>query len=85
MKQTLALAIGAAAIIGVTFGVTYGALSLRAADTVWVCHVTGNGSAHVINIDGHAVPAHMAHGDSVLDDTDGLNPGDSCSVDSVEK
>jgi hypothetical protein len=63
MKQTLALAAGVAAIIGLTAG----ALSLKADDDhkVLVCHVTGNGSSHVIDIDKHAWPAHQAHGDSL--------------------
>jgi hypothetical protein len=44
-----------------------------------VCHVTGNGTAHVIDIDKHAWPAHLAHGDS-MDVTTGLRPGDPCVV-----
>ena len=75
MKQTLALAVGAAVFIGMT----YGALSLRASERVKVCHVTGNGRAHVIEIDEHAVPAHLAHGDS-LEAAEGLEHGDSCEV-----
>jgi hypothetical protein len=75
MKQTLALAAGAAAIIGLTFG----ALNLKAGDDykVLVCHVTGNGTSHVIDIDSHALPAHLAHGDS-LDVPTGYGPGDPC-------
>jgi len=82
MKQALALAVGAAIIIGMT----YGALSLGAAERVLICHVQGNGRAHVIEIDEHAVPAHLAHGDS-LEAADGLERGDSCDVTSsgVEK
>ena len=30
---------------------------------VQMCHVTGNGSFHLISVDGHAEPAHRAHGD----------------------
>ena len=30
-----------------------------------VCHKTGNGGEHTINIAAPAVPAHMAHGDSM--------------------
>ena len=30
---------------------------------VQMCHVTGNGSFHMISVDGHAEPAHRAHGD----------------------
>ena len=56
-----AVEILAAVIIGITFG----ALSLSANNKVLICHVTGNGSAHVIDIDEHAMPAHLAHGDSL--------------------
>ena len=33
-----------------------------------VCHVTGNGSSHPISVSENAVPAHLAHGDSLTDD-----------------
>jgi hypothetical protein len=33
-----------------------------------VCHVTGNGSFHQINVSVHAVPAHLQHGDVLVDD-----------------
>ena len=33
-----------------------------------VCHVTGNGSFHQISVDVHAVPAHLQHGDVLVDD-----------------
>ena len=79
MKRTLALAVGAAFIIGMT----YGALSLRAGEKVKVCHVTGNGTAHVIEISENAVPAHLAHGDSVLDADSELEHGDPCDVTST--
>jgi len=75
MKQALALAVGAALIISMTYGV----LTLSAAEKVKVCHVEGNGRAHVIEISEHAVNAHLAHGDS-LDVAEGLEPGDSCEV-----
>jgi hypothetical protein len=39
-----------------------------------VCHVTGNGGEHTINIAAPAVPAHMAHGDTL-----GACAGDSAS------
>ena len=80
MKQKLALVIGAAAIIGMTYGATI----LRAHERVKICHVVGNGSGHVIEIDEHAVNAHLAHGDS-LEAAEGLEPGDSCEVGGVEK
>lgn len=32
-----------------------------------VCHRTGNGSSHVINISGNALPAHLRHGDVLPD------------------
>ena len=79
MKQTLALAVPAAFIICMT----YGALNLRADKgdhKMMVCHVTGNGTAHVIDIDKHAWPSHQAHGDSTIDNTTGLRAGDPCVV-----
>ena len=33
-----------------------------------VCHVTGNGSFHQITVSVNAVPAHMQHGDALVDD-----------------
>lgn len=33
-----------------------------------VCHRTGNGSFHEINISGNALPAHMRHGDVLPDE-----------------
>jgi hypothetical protein len=76
MKQTLALAAGVAAIISMTFGT----LSLKADDghKILVCHVTGNGSSHVIDIDTHAWPAHQAHGDSKV--TTSYGKGDHCAT-----
>jgi hypothetical protein len=76
MKRTLALAAGVAGIIGFTFG----APSLKAGDDhkYLVCHVTGNGSSHVIDIDKHAWPAHQAHGDSMA--TAGYGKGDACAA-----
>ena len=74
MKKALALVIGAAIIIGMT----YGASSMRAADKVLVCHVVGNGSAHVIDISRNALPAHLAHGDSLA--APGLEAGNSCDA-----
>ena len=32
-----------------------------------VCHRTGNGSSHVINISMNALPAHLRHGDVLPD------------------
>lgn len=46
-------------------------LALRA-DKVDVCHREGNGSFHLINISGNALPAHLAHGDG---QPGGLVPG----------
>ena len=74
MKKALALVIGAAIIIGMT----YGASSVKAADKVLVCHVVGNGSAHVIDISRNALPAHLAHGDILA--AFGLESGDSCDA-----
>ena len=75
MKQTLALAVRAAVVIGMT----YGALSLSADGKVRVCHKEGNGKGHVIEISENALKAHLAHGDS-LETAAGLKPGDSCQV-----
>jgi len=75
MKQALALAVGAAAIICMT----YGSLRLSAGERVLVCHREGNGSAHVIEIAEDAVKAHLNHGDS-LEGARGLKPHDTCSI-----
>ncbi len=36
-----------------------------------ICHITGNGSWHLINVSENAWPAHEAHGDALLVDNDG--------------
>jgi hypothetical protein len=33
------------------------------ANTVAVCHITGNGTFHLLNINPNALPAHLQHGD----------------------
>jgi len=38
-----------------------------------VCHLTGNGSYHLINVSMNAMPAHLRHGD-VLPDEYGACP-----------
>ncbi len=37
-------------------------------DKVYVCHFTGNGSSHVINISANALPSHLRHGDVLPDE-----------------
>jgi hypothetical protein len=73
MKQTLALAFGAAIIVGTMIG----APDLSAAEKVSVCHRTGNGGSHVIEIAQSAVKAHLAHGDH-LEVAAGLKSGTPC-------
>jgi hypothetical protein len=77
MKRTFAFAMGAALIVGMTLG----ALSLRAADRIRVCHVEGHqsGRAHVIEISISAVAKHLFHGDS-LKVAEGLDVGDDCVI-----
>lgn len=36
------------------------------AQKVSICHVTGNGSSHLITVSANAIPAHEAHGDGYL-------------------
>ena len=74
MKKGLALAIGVAVVIGMSYGG-----SLNAAEKVLICHARGNGDAHVISISEHAVDKHLDHGDS-LEAAEGLEPGDSCEA-----
>jgi hypothetical protein len=33
-----------------------------------VCHLTGNGSYHMINVSANALPAHLRHGDVLPDE-----------------
>ena len=37
-------------------------------DKVDVCHITGNGAYHEINISLNALPAHLRHGDALTDE-----------------
>jgi len=81
MKLAIALAVG----VAVMLGMTYEARSLSANEKVKICHRTGNGNAHVIEISWHAVPAHLNHGDSV-EAAEGLEHGDHCVIpEDVEK
>ena len=73
MKQTLALAFGAAIIVGTMIG----APDLSAAEKVSLCHREGNGGGHVIEIAESAVKAHLAHGDH-LEVAVGLKAGTPC-------
>ena len=73
MKQTLALAFGAAIIVGTMIG----APDLSAAEKVSLCHREGNGGGHVIEIAESAVKAHLAHGDH-LEVAAGLKSGTPC-------
>ena len=77
MKRIFAFAMGATLIVGMTLG----ALSLRAADKIRVCHVEGlhSGRAHVIEISVSALAKHLFHGDS-LKVEEGLDVGDSCVI-----
>ena len=78
MKQALKLAVGAAVIIAMTY-VAPSLSFAEKADKVLVCHVTGNGKGHVIEISENAVKAHLEHGDS-LEGAKGLKPQDSCAI-----
>jgi hypothetical protein len=44
---------------------------LQRGHKVDVCHQRGNGNWHVINVSQNALPAHLAHGDVLLEDNDG--------------
>jgi hypothetical protein len=44
------------------------ASSAIAGEKQTVCHVTGNGSVHQITVSVNAVPAHLRHGDVLVDD-----------------
>ena len=51
-----------------------------AADKQLVCHVTGNeGAAHIINVADPAVPAHLGHGDCLINSTNTDLVGDPCN------
>ena len=52
----------APASVGNGTGVPGQGLAVKAAK-VDVCHREGNGSFHLINVSGNALPAHLAHGD----------------------
>ena len=77
MKRFFAFALGSALVVGMT----YGALSLRAADRILICHVEGNqsGNAIVIEISDNAVTKHQEHGDT-LEAAVGLEVGDPCVI-----
>ncbi len=60
-----------------------GMSSLAFADKVAVCHVTGNGTYHLISININALPAHLAHGDGqpggAVPNMSGYIFGDNCA------
>jgi hypothetical protein len=75
MKQTLAFAVLAAAMIATT----YGARTLNAAETKFnVCHNEGKGKGHVIIVAESALKAHWAHGDRGA--APGQKAGEPCQV-----
>ncbi len=78
MKQALALSIGAALIIVMTCEARSQRIGSPEKE-VKVCHVEGNGKAHVIIISENAVKAHLAHGDS-LNVAEGLKAGARCTI-----
>lgn len=53
-----------------------------------VCHVTGNGSYHMINVSERAWPAHEAHGDALPGDEvpemEGYTFTDTCEMEEVQ-
>lgn len=49
---------------------TYG-LDARGQNKVDICHFAGNNNYSVISVSTNALPAHLAHGDVVLEDEDG--------------
>ncbi len=59
-----------------------GMSSLAFAQKVAVCHVTGNGTYHLILINTNALPAHLAHGDGqpggAVPNMSGYIFGDNC-------
>jgi len=77
MRQALALAVGAAVIVGITCE----ARSQNAPEKkIKVCHAVGNGQAHVIEISQNALNTHLSHGDST-NVPEGLKAGRPCKVD----
>jgi hypothetical protein len=49
-------------------------------DKVAICHLTGNGQAHLITVSQSAIPAHLAHGDDYLGtDAHCSACGDACA------
>ena len=78
MKHALALSIGAALIIVMTYEARSQVIVIPEKE-VKVCHVEGNGKAHVVIISENAVKAHLAHGDS-LNVAEGLKAGTPCTI-----
>jgi hypothetical protein len=73
-------ALGGAAALGLSQGRVLAA----PANKVAICHRTGNGSYHRIEINGNALDAHLDHGDALPGDPvpgeDDLVFGEDCSV-----
>jgi hypothetical protein len=69
-KLTLAILVAVLAIAGAA------AASAGGAGKVDVCHIPpGNpANAHIINVSWNAVPAHLAHGDTLYQCDDGGGP-----------
>lgn len=55
-------------------------IEARGADKVLICHKTGNGNSHVLEVSVNALSAHLGHGDVVLEDADGdgFYPDNDC-------
>ncbi|HZM15223.1 MAG TPA: hypothetical protein VFE28_04400 [Candidatus Krumholzibacteria bacterium] len=74
LAMLLALVIG---VLG--FAISHDVLLAAPAGKQLVCHVTGNGGAHIIWISLNAVPAHLRnHGDCLINSTDRTLVGEPC-------
>ena len=49
-------------------GLATGAIAGGNNEKVALCHLTGNGSFHQINVSVNALPAHLRHGDVLVDE-----------------
>jgi len=79
MRHLTILLAAALALIGVA--VSHDALLAQPPEKQQICHVTGNGEAHIIEVSTRAVPAHLRfHGDCLINSTDRTLIGQPCDA-----
>ena len=72
-RRIMAIASTATLLLAVAAGSALASQGAADHSKVAICHSTGSGRSIVITVSSNAVPAHMAHGDTLPDGYGGCN------------